>query len=117
MRVKLKLKRKISGKKIRQAERQKRLKEEGRPNISSTYFKNKVHGQKRRDNPNLLTDDNPVGASIRNIRVPKKGRKTAWKRFEKNFPYITVTKSGGRKFNEQKLKEFHDKQRSKKEGK
>jgi hypothetical protein len=112
--MKLKLKRKISGKRIRQIERQKRIKEEGKPDEWTVYNKNIIHGQKKRDNPNLLDGDTPVYSKISDIRLPKKGRKTAWKRFKKSFPFIQVTKSGGKRLNEQKLKEFYDSSRSKK---
>jgi len=89
--MKLKLKRRMSGKKIRKDKRKKELESQGhRPDYS--YKKNKVKGQKRRDTPNLLTDDKPVSVVLRDLRVPAKARKSAWKRFKKNFPNVKVIK-------------------------
>lgn len=57
------------------------------------YRKN--HVRKRHvENPNIYEGDEPLRCGTRNIRLPKKKRKTAWKRFHKAFPYIKVTKRG-----------------------
>lgn len=81
----------MSGEKIRKDKRKKEL-ESQRHRTDYSYRKNKVKGQKKRDNPNLLTDDKPIGVMLRNLRVPAKARKSAWKRFKKNFPNVKVVK-------------------------
>jgi hypothetical protein len=112
--IKLKLKRRMSGKKIRQDLRSKEL----HPTKTETftddngvihtytypihvryenkglYDRNRV--QKRHvENPNIYKGEKPVpNPGIRNIRIPKKHRKNAWKRFKKAFPYAEVTKGG-----------------------
>lgn len=79
----------MSGEKIRKS---KRKIEFSYHMTDRSYRKNKVKGQKRRDTPNLLTDDKPISVALRDLRVPAKARKSAWKRFKKNFPNIKVVK-------------------------
>ncbi len=56
--------------------------------------------QKRHvENPNLYAGENPLRPGVRNIRIPKKKRKTAWKRFKKHFPYIEITETGKKIYN------------------
>ena len=79
----------MSGEKIRKAKR----KIEFLYHMTDrSYRKNKIEGQKRRDTPNLLTDDEPIRVALRDLRVPAKVRKSAWKRFKKNFPNVKVVK-------------------------
>lgn len=58
------------------------------------YDKNRV--QKRHvENPNIYEGEKPLpNPGTRNIRLPRKCRKTAWKRFKKAFPYVKVDKKG-----------------------
>ena len=112
--VKLKLKRRMSGKKIRADKRQKEL----HPTVTQTitnhdgtehtysykkfvhyenrglYRKNRVE-KRHVENPNIYEGEKPVpNPGTRNIRLPRKCRKTAWKRFQKAFPYVKVGKNG-----------------------
>lgn len=111
--LKLKLKRKISGKAIKKDKRNKALHPAKEFNffddngniITKTvpvyvqyenkglYRKNRV--QKRHvENPTVYEGEEPLRCGIRNIRVPRKCRKTAWKRFYKAFPYVTFNSKG-----------------------
>lgn len=88
--VKLKLKRKMSGNRIRKL---KRVEEFSKTNTEAflarherKYAKNIVIGQKRRDNPKIYEGEEALRCAYRNIRVPSKKRKAAQKRFKKAFP-------------------------------
>lgn len=111
--IRLKVVRKMSGRKIKQDKRNKELHPtttikgvdwEGNPytfeapkNVryenKGLYRKNRV--QKRHvENPNIYKGEEPIQTAVRNIRIPRKCRKTAWKRFQKAFPYVKVDKKG-----------------------
>lgn len=97
--IKLKLKRKVSGRVIRNIERQKRLQEGEKERNYQRYlekFGNKKRGKRHVENPNIYEgEEKPKhGCGYFGIRLPKKKRKTAWKRFKKNFPYVKPTKHG-----------------------
>ena len=58
------------------------------------YRKNRVE-KRHVENPNIYEGEKPVpNPATRNIRLPRKCRKTAWKRFQKAFPYVKVHKNG-----------------------
>lgn len=107
--IKLRLKRKMSGKAIRKDKRDKELRptkiyidSDGNSHIQPVCIRHENQGlynhnrlQKRHvENPNIYEGDKPLICGINNIRIPRKGRKTAWKRFHKAFPYIKVNKKG-----------------------
>lgn len=123
--IKLTLKRKKSGKEIRKAKRKQELYtkmaikvynpisdsyedeeiEVSRHKKDYSYDRNLI--RRHIENPNVYEGEKPlIGGGTRQVRLPKKKRKTAWKRFKKNFPYIEVTRSGGKRFNEEKFKKF-----------
>ena len=90
--IKIKIVRKISGKKIRQIERRIRLKQV-KPTFGNTpnYQRNKVIGAPKKDNPNLYKgEESKIRSSTRDIRIPSKKRKGALKRFKKHFPNVVV---------------------------
>lgn len=109
--IKLKLKRRISGKAIRQDKRQKKfhptltytvVDKEGNEHTYTSkryvnyenkgmYRKNSVE-KRHVENPNIYEGEEPLKCATRNIRVPSRKRKTAMKRFKKAFPYIEVGK-------------------------
>lgn len=122
--VKFKLKRKMSGKKIRKDMRKKQI----HPTETKTYtdYDGNVHvvevpihvkypnrGLYRRNldtvkvrKDNQIMDyesqgDKPIG-SFYAARLPRKKRKTAWKRFNKLFPNIKVGRGGKKVFVEVK---------------
>jgi hypothetical protein len=122
MMIKLKLKRKMSGRAIKKKKREQELyvfseyicpvtgekSTYKRPKHRKDYSYNKNSPQKRHvENPNVYEGEFPViGGGVKQIRLPKKKRRTAWKRFKKNFPYIEITKAGGKEFNHEKYLKF-----------
>lgn len=103
----------MSGNKIKADKRKKEFDPSKKYENKWAYRKNNIN-KRHIENPNVYEEDTPKGTAFSAIRLPRKGRKTAWKRFRKSFPYITVTRSGGKRINEQKLREFHNRQASKK---
>jgi len=58
------------------------------------YRRNRIE-KRHVENPNIYEGEKPVpNPGTRNIRLPRKCRKTAWKRFQKAFPYVKVDKKG-----------------------
>ena len=102
----------MSGNKIKKAKRKVEFDPSKRYENKWVYRRNNIE-KRHIENPNVYEGEIPRGASFYSIRLPKKCRKTAWKRFKKNFPYVKVTKSGGKLFNEQKFKEFYERTRNK----
>lgn len=115
--VKFRLKRRISGKRIRKAERHKKLwvqreipGHDGQPYVyevskhslerTFTPIKKKRH----KDFSRRYDDsDKPIG-SLYSARIPRKGRVKAWKRFKKLFPQVEVNSTGGKIFVERPIK-------------
>lgn len=116
--MKLKLIRRKSGRKIRQEKRQAELHPsithimpDGQVFVQKKYIHYENKGlynsnkpQKRHiENPNIYEGEPILRCGIRNIRVPRKARKTAWKRFAKAFPYVKINKQGRKVFLPDKL--------------
>ena len=82
----------MSGRKIRESKRQAEINHVFYPN-RGLYRRNDPE-KRHVENPNIYEGDKPLRCGINTIRLPKKKRKTAWKRFHKAFPYVKVTKKG-----------------------
>lgn len=113
MKLKLNLKRRASGKTIKKLKRKEMFHPEtemetvdykGNPvkikvkkhitwDNKGLYRKNRVE-KRHTENPTIYDGEEPIRQAVRNIRPPKKKRKTAWKRFKKAFPYVEVSKTG-----------------------
>jgi hypothetical protein len=111
--MKLKLKRKFSGKVIKKLKRKEMFHPETvmettdyKGNLikitvpktikwenKGLYDRNRV-AKRHTENPNIYDGEQPIRQAVRNIRPPKKSRKTAWKRFKKAFPYVEVDNTG-----------------------
>lgn len=89
--ITFKLKRRKSGKFIKQDIRKKELAANRFYENKGAYRKNNIE-KRHVENPTIYKGEEPLKCALRNIRVPKKCRKTAWKRFEKAFPNIKVDK-------------------------
>ena len=105
--MKMTLKRKMSGKKIRQNKRKAELHPTAKITVDGVEYEHRItvnyenrgiynrnKPQARHvENPNIYKDESPILCGISNIRVPRKCRKTAIKRFKKAFPYIEINKN------------------------
>ena len=90
--VRFKLKRRISGAKIRKAEREKEYKRSP-PEIHQARLE--YHAKpitKRRDNPTIYKGEETLKCGYRDIRVPSKKRIGAIKRFKRAFPQYKIDK-------------------------
>lgn len=109
MKLKLKLKRRVSGKTIRNLKRKEmfhpeteivfsdgskhKMKKNVKWENKGLYDKNRVT-KRHTENPTIYDGEEPIRQAVRNIRPPKKKRKSAWKRFKKAFPYVEVSETG-----------------------
>lgn len=107
--MKLKLKRRFSGKTIRDLKRKEmfhpetvitladgsehKVKKNVKWENKGLYDKNRVE-KRHTENPTIYDGEEPIRQAVRNIRPPKKKRKTAWKRFKRAFPYVEVSETG-----------------------